>query len=453
MSGKVKLSVSSRGWETKDIVFDQHDTLLFGRMPDCHICLPRDPKVSRHHFILEVNPPDARIRDLGSLNGTYINGVKYGGRALQATPDQAAQHRYPEVNLRNGDVITVGDTTMRLVVEANQVDHESIRCQDCGKDVGSEVASARQGDYICQSCQEKQKNDPILLLKNLIRNSRQRKRPNALQIPDFDIESKLGEGGMGAVYLARHRPSGQYVALKILLSQVAVDDESRKLFMREVDTTRALRHKNIVEFFDQGSAGGIFYFLLEYCDKGSVQDLMDYRGGTLSLDEAIPIISQTLEGLAYIHANDFVHRDLKPHNILLKREGNYATAKVADMGLSKNFTQAGLSGLTATGSFGGSLVFMPREQLTNFKRSRPVSDVWAIGATFYNMITGTFPREYTTGQDPIDMILNQTAVPIRQRNPQIPSRIADIIDRSLTNDVQQRYQNGQEMLNALRSVV
>jgi hypothetical protein len=452
MSGKVKLAVSFHGSQAQDIVFDQHDTFLFGRMKDCHICLPRDQKVSRHHFILEVNPPDARVRDLGSLNGTYVNGVKHGGRSPLVTPEEAAKHHYPEVNLHDGDEIVVGDTVMKLLVEGANAVQESVFCLRCGRDVSSEVGPARSGDYICNACRAQQQNDPIPMLMDIIRHARPRKQQDVLQIPDFEIEKKLGEGGMGAVYLARHRTTGRYAALKVMLSQVAVDEHAREIFMREVETTRVLKHKNIVEFYDQGSSGSIFYFLLEYCDGGSVADLMKRRGGRLKLDDAVPIIAQTLEGLAYAHASNFVHRDLKPHNILLRND-RHLIAKMADMGLSKNFAQAGLSGLTATGNIAGSFAFMSREQLTDFKRSQPVSDVWAMGATFYNMITGFFPRDFRAGQDPIDMILNNEIIPVRKRDPQIPSSIANVIDRSLTNHVQERYKDAKEMLRALKAIV
>lgn len=91
MSGKLILTIITGPRTDKTFEFEEHDTLLFGRMDDCHVCLPDDQTVSRHHFILEVNPPDARIRDLGSLHGTYINGQKYGGREKHETPEEGAR--------------------------------------------------------------------------------------------------------------------------------------------------------------------------------------------------------------------------------------------------------------------------------------------------------------------------------------------------------------------------
>src|SRR5688500_19595362 len=114
MPAKVILKVVSGPIEGKTFSFTSHDTFLFGRHGTCHARLPNDPLVSRHNFILEVNPPDLRLRDLGSLNGTIVNGVKHGGRAPDERPQEAAKRHYPEVDLKNGDRITVGNTTIEV---------------------------------------------------------------------------------------------------------------------------------------------------------------------------------------------------------------------------------------------------------------------------------------------------------------------------------------------------
>jgi serine/threonine protein kinase len=263
------------------------------------------------------------------------------------------------------------------------------------------------------------------LLQQALRRPAQ---PN-LNIPDYEVERKLGEGGMGAVYLVRHKQTGKRAALKVMLAKVAVNERSRQDFMREIETTRALRHPHIVEFLDQGATGNAFYFLLEFCAGGSLADLLQRRSGRLPLAEAGPLMLQVLAGLAFAHERGFVHRDLKPQNILLTSQAKPWTAKVADLGLAKNFTQAGLSGMTATGSYGGTYPFMAREQLTNFKFAKPVTDVWAMGATLYVMLTGQYPRE-SRSPDPIMAILQGRIVPIRERDATIPKRVAEVIDRS-----------------------
>lgn len=488
MPGRVVLSVLKGPIKGKVFAFDEHDTFIFGRAGDCHAQLPEeDSTASRHHFILEVNPPQARIRDLGSRNGTFVNDTKHGGRSKAETPEEAAKRRFSEVDLKNGDVIRVGEHVFTVQVEAPAVccdcarpiadaerkacdwvggtficpecrakalkaneppkKPDPVRCRQCKKDVSGEVGQGIRGDYVCQGCRAKAEADPAALLQKLFQQHAG--THGEVQIPGYVVGKMLGKGGMGAVYIARRQKDQAQVALKVMLAKSAVDERSRQIFTREVQTTAMLRHENIVEFLDHGFTGGVFYFVLEYCEGGSVDSLMKRRGGMLSLAEAGPIMLQSLEGLGYVHEKGFVHRDLKPQNILLSGSERRWTAKVADLGLAKNFDKAGYSGMTATGSYGGTFPFMPREQVTNFKYFKPAGDIWSIGATFYNMLTARHPRDTRRGQDPMEVILNGVVVPIHTRNPAIPKRVAEIVDRSLSNKVDERYRNAEEMRQAL----
>ncbi len=488
MPGKIILKVTKGPIQGSIFTFVEHDTFIFGRSEDCHGRLSHDDSTaSRHHFLLEANPPEARLRDLGSLNGTYVNGSRYGGRARNETPEQAAVRRFSEVDLKDADVIQVGDTVMRISVEFSlsccecgteiseadkaqcewvggthicpackqklaTVDeparkHETRRCDQCGKDVSAEIGQGRYGNYVCLACRNKLKADPLAILFRMLAGKPADETPR--NIPGYDIVSILGKGGMGAVYLAVRHSDGRNVALKVMLSRVAVDENSRRQFLREIEITRQLSHSNIVELYDHGSAGTAFYFAMEYCPGGSLDRLLEKRGGRLAVQEAQPIMLSALEGLAFAHRKDFVHRDLKPQNILLDSSG---VAKIADFGLAKNFDKAGLSGLTATGTFGGTPGFLPREQLINYRFSRPVSDVWSLGATFYCMLTGQLPRDFPPGRDPIEIILRGGIVPIRKRDPGIPRKLAEVIDRALEEKVNDRYQTADDFLSNLLTV-
>jgi hypothetical protein len=431
--------------------FEEHDTLLCGRSSDCHVNLKDDQQISRNHFLLEVNPPDIRIRDLGSRNGTYINGQKYGGREKGETPEEGARRQYPQVDLQDGDTVRAGKT--HLLVKVDGIASATVRCQMCGKDVTAEVAPGHQGDYFCTTCGLKAQSDPIALLYALLRQAQASNPTQKLQIPDYQVVRKLGAGGMGDVYLVRHTQNNQLAALKIMLSRIAVNDKSRQEFQREIAATQALRHPNVVTFLDSGSQGSIFYFLIEYCDGGSLDQWLKTLKRPLTLQEAKPVMLQALEGLAYVHEQGFVHRDVKPHNILLGGPASARVAKIADLGLAKSFTRAGYSGMTATGSYAGSFPFMPREQVINFKFVKPVSDVWSLGATYYCLLTGRFCRDHSNTKDPLEAILQGDIIPIRQRLPKLPKEVADVIEHSLQIDVNQRYQNGREMLTDLTNAL
>jgi hypothetical protein len=486
MPGKVVLNVVGGPLKGRTFPFEEHDTFVFGRAPDCHLQLPaEDPTASRHHFLLEVNPPAARLRELGSLNGTYVNDVKHGGRGRHETPEEAARRDLPQVDLRHGDTIRVGETRFRLEVElpasccdcgrpaADEEESDcgwigggficpacrvkaaeptrpraarsSPVCQHCGKRLPSDDGSASRGDYVCVTCQATV--DPAALLKRSLSPGGVRVAPVAGP-PGYELGRMIGRGGMGAVYEARRVRDGTTVAVKILLARVSVEDYARQAFEREIEVTRALRHPNCVELIDHGSSGVGFYFVMELCTGRSVADLMVRRRRALPVPEATAIALQAVEGLAFAHSRGFVHRDLKPENVLLTAASG-GVAKISDFGLAKSFARAGLAGPTVTGAAGGTLAFMPREQLTNFKNVKPVSDVFSMGATLYCMLTGKLPRDFPRGQDPVLAILQGRVVPVRERDPSIPEPLARVVDRAVADDGARRYAAGAERHEAL----
>lgn len=451
MPGKIILTIVAGILQNEPFVFDQHDTLLFGRMANCQISLPGDQQVSRYHFILEANPPDASLRDLGSLNGTFVNGQKYGGRKKHETPEEGFRRRYPHVDLHDGDEIRVGQTFLHVRVEAATGSLEPVYCQHCGRDVSVEVGQGRHGSYVCTTCWQRMQVDPTKLLQGLRQQAREQAQFDGdLHIPDYHIVRMLGQGGMGAVYLVQHTSRGHQAALKTMLPQVAVNEKERKMFLREIEVTRLLRHRNIVEFLDSGMDGGIFYFLLEYCEGGSLSDLMQHRGGRLSLEEGGPLLLQAMEGLAFAHTEGMVHRDLKPQNILLSRGEVGWVAKIGDMGLAKSFELAGFSSSTRTkdGDMGGTCAYMPYEQALNFRYVKPVSDVWSMGAICYVVLTGRYPRRHQSGPNTLAAVLDGNIIPIRRCDPSIPHAVAEVIDRAMAKYERDRYQHADEMCEA-----
>ncbi len=427
MQNRVRLEIVDGPLKGKKFEFAEHDTFIFGRAPDCHAQLPDDTYVSRHHFILEVNPPLARLRDLGSLNATHVNNRKCGGRKKGESPEEGAKRKYPAVDLNDGDRIRVGDTIMAVTIEQAKVKPD-------------ESAQVRE---------------ELARLIFEVNGPKQKKAERFIeqQIGGYIVEKELGRGGFGAAYLARRMKDNQRIALKVMLSQTNVDKSNLEQFLREIRNVSSLKHPNIVQIFDFGSTEGILYFAMEWCEGGGVDRLMAQHNGKLPLQWAKPIILQSLDALAHAHAKGFVHRDLKPSNILLAFAQNNVVAKLSDFGLAKSFEKAGLSGLTLTGNYAGTPYFIPREQITNFKYVKPVSDVWSMGATIYNMLTGTVPYPFTKERDPIDVILNDDVVPIRQRDKTLPKNLCAVLDNALEKKVKDRYQTAAEMLVAMRQAL
>jgi serine/threonine protein kinase len=424
MPPRTKVEVVDGKMKGKVFDFDEHDTLVFGRARECHCCLPDDRLVSRHHFLLEVSPPLARLRDLGSLNGTYVNGKKCGGRKAGEDPEQGGKRGYPEVDLHHGDEVKVGDTVMRLTAEGEKRPR-NVRSDELREEVAR----------LLFDLDEKRNVEARKLIQQ--------------EIGNYTLQKEIGRGGFGAVYLGKRVRTGEVVAVKVMLSRAAVGKPMLAKFLREVESTAGLSHPNIVRVFDFGSSKGIFFLAMDYCNGGSVDQLMETHGGKLPLHICKPIMLHTLDGLQHAHGRGVVHRDVKPGNLLLSFSKTEVTGKVADFGLAKGFERAGFSGLTLTGASGGTPYFMPREQVLSFKYVKPTSDLWSAAATFYNMLTGQLPRDYGAGRDPLEIVLREPAVPILRRDAAIPPGIASVIDRALSDDVGGRYGSAKEMRQAL----
>jgi len=441
----IRLTIEQGPMKGKVFDFEEHDTFVFGRMPDCHCHLPDDPCVSRHHFLIEVNPPDCCLSDLGSLNGTHINGKKHGGRKPDEMPQEAAR-RAQVVNLKDGDIIRTGDTVFRVSV--------FVPCAKCGKALDAQDrAEAGPGAPKCRACRKTPKDKQSELLAGILAGARKADKQKA-GIPGYRIEKKLGEGGMGQVYLAHSEKLNRQVALKTMLpGRSAIDEAAVKRFLREVATCAALKHPNIVAFLDQGYSNGVFYFAMEYCKDGSVHDLLTRSKGPLPLAISVGIISQVLDGLGYAHEKGIVHRDLKPSNILLVRMGSNLTALIADFGLAKNFQRAGLSGMTMSGACSGTLPFMPPEQVVNFRDVNPVADIFSAGATLYVMLTGQCVYDFKEGEDQVRALLEKRIVPIRKRRVKLPEKLMDVVDRATQAEPEKRFQSVKEMKAAVKKAM
>jgi serine/threonine-protein kinase len=430
---QIDLRVLGGPYKGRVFSFTQSDTFLIGRTSDAHLYLPEDKFFSRHHCLLEITPPHCFVRDLGSTNGTFVNGRKV-----------------TEAFLKNGDQIQGGQTVLR--VEVSTADEEvlgdgdargeypvkptivTVKCLNCGR---REQAQATTSDehltFLCEDCRIELRNAP---------------QP----IPGYDMVRLLGRGGMGCVMLARNQQTGGAVAIKTLLPEFAVTDKAMRRFMREMDVAAALKHPNIVEFIDRGVHNGVVYLVTEFVEGADAAKLADAHGGWLPQKETLAIILQALEALSYAHAQGYIHRDIKDQNILVKGTGPNLCAKLTDFGLAKSFTQSGMSGVTVAGEMAGTLAYMPPEQLKNFRDVKPQSDIYALGMTAYSLYCGELALNVgrtASMPETIKAIFEQPIIPLRRRAPQLPAAICEIIDRALVKDPAERWQSAQAMRTAL----
>ena len=429
---QVNLKVVAGPYLGRIFSFTQHDSFLIGRSPDAHLYLPEDRFFSRNHCLLEINPPHSFIRDLGSTNGTFVNGMQVK-EAFLKNGDQ----------IRGGETILVVEVTTADSIDLSETTQDAVRgrpvlvmveCMNCGR---REQAQASAPDekltFLCEECRIELKRSPQ-------------------SVPGYDTVKLLGRGGMGCVMLGREHTTGRPVAIKTLLPEFAVSDKAMRRFMREIDVAATLRHKNIVEFIDRGTHNGVVYLVTEFVDGMDAAKLAESRGGYLSYEDGISIIAQALDALSYAHAEGYIHRDFKDQNILVAGHSPNYTAKLTDFGLAKSFTHSGMSGVTMAGEMAGTLAYMPPEQLRNFRDVKPQSDIYAVGMTAYSLLAGTLALDLkgkSSVNDTIRAIFEQTCIPLKQRAPHVPTQVCEIIDRALLKDPTQRWQSATAMHKAL----
>jgi serine/threonine protein kinase len=431
-------------------------------MPDCHVCLEDDRYLSRHHFIIEISPPRVRLQDLGSLNGTYVNGVKLVGRTIPETSHAIPnQYAIPYIDLHHGDVIKTGDTAFNILIQSPEPAQKVVKCQKCGRDASKEIGAGVEGAYFCDICRKKLKSSPFELLQHFLEEPKPFQKSLYLsktgfqedipfEMADYDVVKVLGGGVFGASYLIKNRDTAKDAALKLMLPETAVSSTGLDSFLKDASVVCGLKHNNITRVQESGYRNGIFYFLMDYGNLGNMDAMR--RKGKIPLNETILSSLQVLEALTHAHSEEFVHHAIKPQNILLHQSNGNLIAKLSDFGLDNLFSLSGFAGMTLTGETKVSFQFLPVEKIVDYQNSKPGSDIWSLGATLYHMLTGEFPRSFSPDKDPLEIILSTPIVPIRSRDPSIPREIADVIDHAIQNDPADRYQHAGEMLSALRRV-
>jgi serine/threonine protein kinase len=266
----------------------------------------------------------------------------------------------------------------------------------------------------------------------------------ALQtVGNYDLIEKVAEGGMGSVYKARHRNSGQIVAIKIVASHITGNQVLLKRFEQEYKAAQQLDHPNIVKALEFGTSGSTPFLVMEFVQGESLGRKIE-REGRMAEKDAIRLIAQVAQALYRSHKEKLIHRDVKPDNILITPDGQ---AKLTDLGLVKE-VEADLN-LTRTGRGLGTPHFMAPEQFKNAKNVDPRCDIYSLGATLYMMVTGELPFRSSGPLDAYMKKMENNLTPPRQLVPTLSERIDWAIRRSMSADLDQRPANCREFVEDL----
>ena len=261
------------------------------------------------------------------------------------------------------------------------------------------------------------------------------------QLRDFQLIEQLGRGGMGAVYKARQESMDRIVALKILSSRLAKDYASVTRFYREARLSAKLDHPNVVRGFAVGEENGLHYFAMEFVDGDSVDKVLA-RSVKLSLRDVFKITLEVARALEHLHSRGIVHRDVKPANIIITRDGG---VKLADLGLAKK-----LAGepLTRVGDVFGTPEYMPPEQKEVVGAVDQRSDIYSLGATLYQLLTGRWP---SGARNAAPDEREKPYVLVRDVDPTVPEAVDRLLERMLARQPEQRFQSATELIRAVES--
>ena len=383
---------------TPRIRIPETEDLVLGREPGGTGVKINDPRCSRRHANVRLEQGQVLVRDLGSKNGVWVNGVRITD----------------ETRLAEGDHLRVGHAEFALVGDSGEY-----RCACC---LETFISAPPEAPFSTE-CRRR-----FPLLGGTLANRR--------------LVRGLGTGSFGSVYVG-HRRGNPYVAVKVLHVEFTESPEVVMKFLKEAYATSGLEHENIVRFGDSGHESGHWFIILEYFPSQSLREVME-KEGVFEVDDALLILRQVGSALDYAHSQRLLHRDIKPGNILVGEGGH---VKVVDFGLAKRLVDSAFTSHTQTGTTGTPL-FMAPELMTG-ARASPGTDVYSLAATLYRMLTGKHAIEARRLDEWLTAVQTQESPPAITLNSRIPVHVSEALGTALLRNPSQRPQTVREFLGLL----
>ncbi|AMV38879.1 FHA domain-containing serine/threonine-protein kinase [Planctomyces sp. SH-PL62] len=421
---------------------DQTDELVVGRSSRAAFPMVRDLLLSRDHFRIEKSGRAYHLVDLGSTNGTKVNGL-----------------RVERVPLREGDVIIAGQSSFDVVDSGTRNGGPPLaNCAACG----GRIAPPAPGDSQSGEQTGVLFRDRIAAVDaRLCEECRAKRRQFPETDPDYLIEELIGEGGMGEVYRASQLSANRRVAIKMMRANSAADDKAFGYFQREIRVLKDLLtpggkgHPGIVEFYDLFEVDGHYQLIMEYVDgKNALEWARQYQ--PLPISTVVQIGRQLLSALSYAHGKGYVHRDVKPSNLLVMGPVHRPRVKLSDFGLAKSFAEGNLfSTMTRQGDVGGSTGFLSPDHIREFRDVKEPADIYSAGATLYYLLTNEYPYY---GFNPrqansYELILESPPIPLRAFRPDAPEELERILQKALQKQPRARWRSAQAMSEALQELL
>jgi serine/threonine protein kinase len=273
--------------------------------------------------------------------------------------------------------------------------------------------------------------------------------PELADNPQYEVLRELGRGGMGVVYLARHRLSGRLEVLKVMNKHLLARPGSRERFLREIQSAARLDHPNVVKMYTALEMGELMVLVMEYVEGESLAEYVK-RQGPLPVAHACYYVQQAALGLQHAYEKKMVHRDIKPQNLILSREGKKHIVKVLDFGLAKATREkAEQTELTGEGAMLGTPDFVAPEQTLDAANADIRADIYSLGCTLYYLLTGAAPFKGRSLYEVLQAHHSMEAKPLNLIRPEIPEELAAVVRKMMAKEPAKRYQTPAEVVQAL----
>jgi serine/threonine-protein kinase len=338
--------------------------------------------------------------------------------------------------MANGDAASMNTELGRQVVENNLATQEEIdRCLALREQSQQTLADVLIQEGVVTSKQ-------LQRIKSRIEESRK-----GTQIPGYRLEERLGAGAMATVFKARQLSLDRLVAIKVLPKKLSENADYVERFYKEGKAAARLNHANIVQAFDVGEANGYHYFVMEYVEGHTLFDEMS-EGKVFTEAEALKVIIQIARALEHAHSRGLIHRDVKPKNIMMTKNG---VAKLADMGLARAASDAQAAQAEAGRAFGTPYYISP-EQIRGEVNIDFRADIYSLGATLYHLVTGRVPFEGPTPAAVMHMHLKEPLIPPDHLNTSLSSGLGEVVEVMMAKDRNRRYASTKDLLIDLEAI-
>lgn len=399
---------------------EEGKVFVIGRSSDADLCL-EDKLISRRHCELELREGNQlEVRDLGSRNGTCLNGEKIVGKAVA----------------RPGDQIKVGSSF--ILVEGNQESSDSrpvaVPGAPSAAGVESKVMSRPRGQGPTEGGGQRRHVSESIVPSGPLPS-----------LPGYEFLKEIGRGKTGRIFKACQLVDRKDVAVKILDVARAGNENAVKRFYREARALQRLDHPNIVRIHEVDKAGAMHYYSMEFVEGVSLAKKL--RDGPIGAREALSIAIQVARALELAHALHVIHRDVSPENILITPAG---IAKLFDFGFVKSGDEGSLTNL---GEIVGDLLYSSPEQIRDPRDVDARTDLYALGSTLFHALAGRPPFEGTNYLETLRKVLAMPAPRVKDLVPEVPAKVDEVVAKLLEKDREHRYQTAGEVIRALEDAL